>query len=306
MEGNLSLNHYNLLNINTNANVKPTTKGGKTISSPDLDVDTAGHKLIAKVFNLNDSTKSNENLAKALMGIVVEAGCSIVLNNTSDAGTILEDVGQYIFDKQANPPKALSDVEVTMLQNLSIVLKVARKINKNTPGTFNCFTEFNRHSRYSYKDDGGNPQVDATAGRDGQDATSWTSFFKDALAFDAKQKGKANVGEIFKGGTPINDLNKHNELLKQFNPNESDYQSELNQFWGSSGGSGHDPASSVGSSTHVATNGTTTNTAGAPFSTPEEVRLKQQLEAAQQKIAELKMRFYVLQVPFQRLHSQPE
>ena len=56
----------------------------------------------------------------------------------------------------------------------------------------------------------------------------------------------------------------------------------------SSGGSGHDPASSVGSSTHVATNGTTTNTAGAPFSTPEEVRLKQQLEAAQQKIAELK------------------
>ncbi len=149
MDGNLSLNNHNLLNINSDARVGVTKNHGKTIKTPvNLNVGEAGHALIAKVFNLDNPSNSNKALASALTTIVNEAGCTITLTNGNDAGTILEDVGRYIFDKQASPPKALSDDDVTMLQNLSSVLKVARKINKTKPGTFNCFAEFNRHSRY--------------------------------------------------------------------------------------------------------------------------------------------------------------
>ena len=191
MSGGVSSNHqnFNLLNI-TNIG-KPGLKGQMKVPVSDV-----GRDLVIDIFDLKTPAADGEKsrLTKALLTLVEQSGVSIKFDGYSTEGDVLKAIGKHIMVKQGveggGDAQPLSSEEKTLLQNLEIVMKAARKIMKEDPSvTFDCFNEFNRHSRYSYKDEGGNPKIESTSRSDGKDATSWTSYFKDALAFDSIKFG---------------------------------------------------------------------------------------------------------------------
>ncbi|MEK9728013.1 MAG: hypothetical protein VW397_07920, partial [Candidatus Margulisiibacteriota bacterium] len=226
---------HNLLNINNAATTKLNKSNNRTIHNYDLSIEDTGHKLITKVFKLDSQGDSNQKLASALHKIVeVNGDCDeIQLNGNDSASEILTKVGKYIHDKQETKKEKLSEKDIELLQNLCIVLKVARRINDNNNEyktiKFNCFSDFERHNRYEYSQ---NLNIEENKHRNGKDATSWTSFFKDALAFNAKEQGKDDLEDIFKAGKVLSVADEHRDLLIKFNSSTDEYKDELKQFWG--------------------------------------------------------------------------
>ncbi|MEK9727659.1 MAG: hypothetical protein VW397_06095 [Candidatus Margulisiibacteriota bacterium] len=230
--------NFNLLNISHQAIVKKTKQGSDQLSSSvELGVSSSGKKLICKVFNL-DSGKNALN--QALLNIINEAKIpNLTIKNSQDECHVLDQVGQYIYNRQIEdyPSQLLTNNEVTMLQNLYIVLKVSLSIHRDSSNrvSFKCFSEFERHDRFSYKNMAENPLTKIEANRLGKDETSWTSFLKDCLAYDVILKNehsespKHQIADVFKSLTKNITPNEHKNLLQKFNKNQS-IETEFDEF----------------------------------------------------------------------------
>ena len=135
-------------------------------------------------------------------------------------GDVLKAIGKHIMVKQGvegGDAQPLSSEEKTLLQNLEIVMKAARKLNDNTPTKFECFNQFERTNRYEYEGD--KYKGVRTTSKSG---TAWTSYFKDALAFDSIKFGGSSMSvanamtSVGNGPSKTLSDTAHVELLNHF------------------------------------------------------------------------------------------
>ena len=193
MADGVSSNHqkFNLLNI-TNIG-KPGSEGQMKVP-----VSNVGHNLLIEIFDLKTQTAEGgqSRLTMALKTLVEQSGVSIKLDGYSTEGDVLKAIGNHIENQQGastggKDAKKLSTEEKTLLQNLEIVMKAARKLNddeKQPNITFDCFNEFNRETRYKYEGDKYQTERVST-----KSTTAWSSYFKDALAFDSITFGDSRM-----------------------------------------------------------------------------------------------------------------
>ena len=160
-----------------------------------------GEAALAKAFKLDEPSKCNQNLVNALKKVIQEAGISPL---SADSSAILEEVGKLMQVKQSKG-EALEPKQITMLQDMYIVIKLARKLNDKTDNDigFNLFSDFERGNRFSYSDDGGQINIASNNRTGGKDSTSWTSFIKDTLAYNVTLSNidggtqKKSIADIF-------------------------------------------------------------------------------------------------------------
>ena len=214
---------FNLLNI-TNIG-KPGSEGQMKVPVSDV-----GRDLVIKIFDLTTPTSaaagSESRLTMALKTLVEQSGVSIDYDRCSTEGDVLKAIGKHIEEKQVKEgggaPQQLTTQEKTLLQNLEIVMKAARKLMSiDSRVKFECFGQFKRETRYEY--DGNEYKGERTTSKSG---TAWTSYFKDALAFDSiKFGGSKNVANAMTsvGNDPSQTLSNedHATLLSDFSARAS-------------------------------------------------------------------------------------
>ena len=195
-----------LQSLNTVGAINPATVHGQGKQTLQSNVFQAGETVLATAFNLNDTSSCNQNLDSALQKVIKDSGFK--LSNT-DAGKILEEVGKGIQQQQSRG-EVLKDKQITMLQDMYIVIKLARKLNDASGVRFNLFNDFERGNRFSYSADGSQINIASNNRQGGNDSTSWTSFIKDTLAYNVTLNNKVDgsqeksIADIFKSvGQPV-------------------------------------------------------------------------------------------------------
>lgn len=176
-----------------------------------------GEAELAKAFKLDEPSNCNQNLVNALKKVIQEAGISPL---SADSSAILEEVGKLMNAKQSKR-EVLEPKQITMLQDMYIIIKLARKLNDKTDNCirFKLFNDFERGNRFSYSNDGCQINIDSNNRTGGKDSTSWTSFIKDTLAYNVTlSTQKKSIADIFKSvGQPVTEKSAK-ELLQRLNP----------------------------------------------------------------------------------------
>ena len=208
------INSFNLLNIDSTYK-KSDPKGKDQIS---VMVSDGGRAAITEVFALDKSHAPGmpSRLTAALQTIVELSGTNINITGTTNEQEVLNAIGDHIMKKQGakagGSPASLTDNERTLLQNLTILLKVARKVKSSS----DCFTTVKRDSRYTY--DKHRTPINQNRAHKNKSETAWTSWAEDALAFEEVRtdKSSSSKGDPFKQVGKVLTDDKHVEMLKKF------------------------------------------------------------------------------------------
>ena len=212
------INSFNLLNIDSTykKSVAETDRGKDQLS---VMVSDAGRAAITEVFALDRlSTTGPSRLTAALQTIVELSGTNINITGKTDEQGVLNAIGDHIMKKQGakagGSPAPLTPNERTLLQNLTILLKVARNVNnvKNLA----CFTNVERNNRYTYNEH--KTPINQNRSPANRPQTAWTSWAEDALAFEEVRtdKSSSSKGDPFKQVGKVLTDDKHVEMLKKF------------------------------------------------------------------------------------------
>ena len=169
------------------ANLKKTTG---TSSKLKLEFKELNQQAIQVAFGLKKDQP--DTLLKALKAICVDAGAPFTDLSTTHQSTpdLLNAIGQAVH--QAQTSKTFNDTHRQVAQNMYSLLKAARKF---FGGKHEVFTGFKRDQRGEYQTEKTQTGVTTTVYKDERrikssdktnqkfNQTAWTSYFKDALAF---------------------------------------------------------------------------------------------------------------------------
>ena len=212
------INSFNLLNIDSTYKKSGTDITSGKENQLSVKVSDAGAAAIKEVFALGTpATTGTSRLTAALQAIVDLSGTNININGANDEKSVLKAIGDHIMNKQGaqgnGPTEPLTDNERTLLQNLTILLKVARKVDSSS----DCFKNVERNNRYTY--DEHKTPIDQNRSPANKPQTAWTSWAEDALAFEEVRtdlSGLSKGGDPFKQvGTSLSEVD-HVSMLKKF------------------------------------------------------------------------------------------
>ena len=179
--------------LSVSFNVAPMASAIPRDGRLKVEIKGSENKAIAKHYGLTDGGENNAKLLKAIQMVVQKhkPRNSAIHTSYGNPDDLIEAIGTYVFNKQAQ--SELKDADLNLVKELYLLLKVARKIHVDgdNPIRFNMFDNFERPKRYHYNDNKtlSGERNKTISESPLKDATAWTSYFKDVLAYESTRDG---------------------------------------------------------------------------------------------------------------------
>ena len=148
---------------------------------------------IIQLFELNSPSESGQqtklfNTIKTLIQFAELPKGEFNPDNYSNENDLILALGTKVNEKQTRGEQ-LANNWLDLIQNMYTVLKVFRKSDHNN--NTNLYKTFSRPSRGEFNQDGVLESYSKQTGdKVYQNQTSWTSFFKDVIAYEQKKHNK--------------------------------------------------------------------------------------------------------------------
>ena len=189
--------------VNIRFNVTPISSPQNKKGKLEVKIEGSSPDAIAKHYELTGGGNNDTNLLSEINKVVAKYPSFAADSSTyKTPDDLIEAIGTDVFNKQAQ--NNLKEVDLNIVRELYLLLKVARKIHSDNDKTitYSMFGNFERTNRYNYGNDKtltGGRSPKKTDGRL-KTETAWTSYFKDVLAYESTRDGgkKFNKSNMFK------------------------------------------------------------------------------------------------------------